>query len=85
MISVRRWLSLYSFMLLSVMTSMLCYYNNAWHEVYTEFNAEEEILIRVSTFSHDAFPVPKVGAETRRRVRTSLEVSVPYKFVSRVG
>jgi hypothetical protein len=55
-------------MLLSVVTSMLCYYNNAWHEVYTEFNAEEEILVRVPTFSHDAFPVLQAGAETRRVV-----------------
>jgi hypothetical protein len=50
------------------MTSMLCYYNNVRHEVYTEFNAKEENLIRVplgvSTFPYDAFPVPKAGAET---------------------
>jgi hypothetical protein len=47
---------------------MLCYYNNVRHEVYTEFNAKEENLIRVplgvSTFPYDAFPVPKAGAET---------------------
>jgi hypothetical protein len=50
------------------MTSMLCYYNNVRHEVYTEFNAKDENLIRVplgvSTFPYDAFPVPKAGAET---------------------
>jgi hypothetical protein len=55
-------------MLLSVMTSVLCYYNNVRHEVYTELNAEEKILIRASTFPYNALPVPKVGAETRRRV-----------------
>lgn len=47
---------------------MLCYYNNVRHEVYTDFNAKEENLIRVplgvSTFPYDAFPVPKAGAET---------------------
>lgn len=49
-------------------TGMLCYYNNVRHEVYTEFNAKPENLIRVplgvSTFPYDAFPVPKAGAET---------------------
>tara|TARA_R110002003_G_scaffold391_2_gene19446 strand:+ start:29834 stop:30181 length:348 start_codon:yes stop_codon:yes gene_type:complete len=49
-------------MLLSVMTSMLCYYNIVRHEVYTELNADEEIFD--STFPYDAFPVPKAGAET---------------------
>jgi hypothetical protein len=47
---------------------MLCYYNNVRHEVYTEFNAKEENLIRVplgvSTFPFDAFPAPKAGVET---------------------
>jgi hypothetical protein len=47
---------------------MLCYYNNVRHEVYTEFNAKEENLIRVplgvSTFAYDAFPAPKAGVET---------------------
>ncbi|KAH3920305.1 hypothetical protein HBI56_068190 [Parastagonospora nodorum] len=61
-------LSLYFFTPPSIMTSMLCYYNNVRHEVYTEFNAKEENLIRVplgvSTFPYDAFPVPKAGAET---------------------
>jgi hypothetical protein len=61
-------LSLYFFTPPSIMTSMLCYYNNVRHEVYTEFNAREENLIRVplgvSTFPYDAFPVPKAGAET---------------------
>lgn len=55
------WLSL-------ILVGMLCYYNNVRHEVYTEFNAKEENLIRVplgvSTFPYDAFPVPKAGAET---------------------
>jgi hypothetical protein len=61
-------LSLYFFTPPSIMTSMLCYYNNVRHEVYTEFNSKEENLIRVplgvSTFPYDAFPVPKAGAET---------------------
>ncbi|KAL5395653.1 hypothetical protein PMIN06_005423 [Paraphaeosphaeria minitans] len=61
-------LSLYFFTPPSVMTSMLCYYNNVRHEVYTEFNMKEENLIRVplgvSTFPYDAFPVPKAGVET---------------------
>jgi hypothetical protein len=61
-------LSLYFFTPPSIMTSMLCYYNNVRHEVYTEFNAKEENLIKVplgvSTFPYDAFPVPKAGAET---------------------
>lgn len=61
-------LSLYFFTPPSIMTSMLCYYNNVRHEVYTEFNAKEENLIRVplgvSTFPYDAFPVPRAGAET---------------------
>lgn len=61
-------LSLYFFTPPSIMTSMLCYYNNVRHEVYTEFNAKEENLIRVplgvSTFPYDAFPVPKAGVET---------------------
>jgi hypothetical protein len=60
-------LSLYFFTPPFVMTSMLCYYNNVRHEVYTEFNSREENLIRVplgvSTFLYDAFPVPKAGAE----------------------
>lgn len=61
-------LSLYFFTPPSIMTSMLCYTFNVRHEVYTEFNAKEENLIRVplgvSTFPYDAFPVPKAGAET---------------------
>lgn len=61
-------LSLYFFTPPSIMTSMLCYYNNVRHEVYTEFNAKEENLIRVplgvSTFPWDAFPVPRKGVET---------------------
>lgn len=61
-------LSLYFFTPPSIMTSMLCYYNNVRHEVYTDFNAKEENLIRVplgvSTFPYDAFPVPRAGAET---------------------
>jgi hypothetical protein len=61
-------LSLYFFTPPSIMTSMLCYYNNVRHEAYAEFNAKEENLIRVplgvSTFPYDAFPVPKAGAET---------------------
>ena len=61
-------LSLYFFTPPSIMTSMLCYYNNVRHEVYTEFNAREENLVRVplgvSTFPYDAFPVPRAGAET---------------------
>jgi pimeloyl-ACP methyl ester carboxylesterase len=61
-------LSLYFFTPPSIMTSMLCYYNNVRHEVYTEFNAREENLIRVplgvSTFPWDAFPVPRKGVET---------------------
>jgi hypothetical protein len=61
-------LSLYFFTSPSIMTSMLCYYENVRHEVYTEFNAREENLIRVplgvSTFPWDAFPVPRKGAES---------------------
>ncbi|PVI00073.1 alpha/beta-hydrolase [Periconia macrospinosa] len=61
-------LSLYFFTPPSIMTSMLCYYNNVRHEVYTEFNKREENLIRVplgvSTFPFDAFPAPKAGVET---------------------
>jgi hypothetical protein len=61
-------LSLYFFTPPSIMTSMLCYYNNVRHEVYTEFNAKEENLIKVplgvSTFPYDAFPVPESGAKT---------------------
>jgi hypothetical protein len=61
-------LSLYFFTPPSIMTSMLCYYNNVRHESYTEFNAKEENLIRVplgvSTFPYDAFPAPKAGVET---------------------
>jgi hypothetical protein len=61
-------LSLYFFTPPSIMTSMLCYYNNVRHEVYTEFNAKEENLIRVplgvSTFPFDAFPVPRKGVES---------------------
>jgi pimeloyl-ACP methyl ester carboxylesterase len=61
-------LCLYFFTPPSVMTSMLCYYNNVRHEEYTEFNAKEENLIRVpfgvSHFAYDAFPAPKAGVET---------------------
>jgi hypothetical protein len=61
-------LSLYFFTPPSIMTSMLCYYNNVRHESYTEFNAKEEHLIHVplgvSTFPYDAFPAPKAGVET---------------------
>ncbi|KAF2676816.1 alpha/beta-hydrolase [Lentithecium fluviatile CBS 122367] len=61
-------LSLYFFTPPSIMTSMLCYYNNVRHEVYTEFNAKEENLIRVlvgvSMFPYNVFPLPKKGAET---------------------
>ncbi|KAF2134906.1 alpha/beta-hydrolase [Dothidotthia symphoricarpi CBS 119687] len=61
-------LSLYFFTPPSIMTSMLCYYNNVRHEEYTEFDAKEENLIRVplgvTTFPFDAFPAPKAGVET---------------------
>ncbi|CAN9248993.1 unnamed protein product [Alternaria alternata] len=61
-------LSLYFFTPPSVMTSMLSYYNNVRHEMYTKFDAKEENLIRVplgvSTFPYDAFPAPKSGVET---------------------
>ncbi|KAF1979547.1 alpha/beta-hydrolase [Bimuria novae-zelandiae CBS 107.79] len=61
-------LPLYFFTPPPIITSMLCYYNNARHEVYTKFNAKEKNLIRVplgvSTFPYDAFPVPEKGAET---------------------
>ncbi|KAF2244886.1 alpha/beta-hydrolase [Trematosphaeria pertusa] len=61
-------LSLYFFTSSSIMTSMLCYYNNVRHEVYTEFNAREENLIMVplgvSSFPFDAYPVFKAAPET---------------------
>lgn len=61
-------LCLYFFTPPSIMTSMLCYYNNVRHEKYNEFNAEEENLIRVpfgvSSFPYDANPVSKAAAET---------------------
>ncbi|CAG5160306.1 uncharacterized protein ALTATR162_LOCUS5786 [Alternaria atra] len=61
-------LSLYFFTPPSVMTSMLSYYNNVRHEMYTKFDAKDENLIRVplgvSTFPYDAFPAPKSGVET---------------------
>ncbi|KAF2011994.1 alpha/beta-hydrolase [Aaosphaeria arxii CBS 175.79] len=59
-------LSLYFFTPPSIMTSMLCYYNNVRHEDYTEFNAKRENLIKVplgvSSFPYDAYPVPEAGA-----------------------
>jgi pimeloyl-ACP methyl ester carboxylesterase len=58
--------SIYFFTPPSIMTSMLCYYENVRHEVYTEFNAKEENLIRVpfgnSTFPYDAYPCPSERA-----------------------
>ena len=61
-------LSLYFSTPPSITTSMLCCYNNLRDEAYTEFNAREEVLIRVplvvSTFPYHAFPVPKAGAGT---------------------
>ncbi|KAF2115397.1 Alpha/Beta hydrolase protein [Lophiotrema nucula] len=65
-------LSLYFFTPPSIMTSMLCYYNNVRHEVYTEFNAKEENLIKVplgvSTFPYDAYPVSEAAAKTTGNV-----------------
>lgn len=59
-------LCLYFFTPPSIMTSMLCYYNNVRPEEYTEFNSKEENLIRVplgvSTFPWDAYPVPEAAA-----------------------
>lgn len=61
-------LSLYFFTPPSIMTSMLCYYNNVRHEKYTEFNSKPENLIQVplgvSTFPWDAYPVPEEAAKT---------------------
>jgi hypothetical protein len=65
-------LSLYFFTPPSIMTSMLCYYNNVRHEVYTEFNSKEENLIKVplgvSTFPYDAYPVSEAAAKTTGNV-----------------
>ena len=61
-------LSIYFFTPPSIMTSMLCYYENVRHEVYTEFNSKPENLIKVplgvSSFPFDAYPVPESGAKT---------------------
>lgn len=60
-------LSLYFFTPPSIMTSMLCYYNNVRHEEYTEFNSRKENWIKVplgvSTFPWDAYPVPEEAAK----------------------
>ncbi|KAF2195683.1 alpha/beta-hydrolase [Zopfia rhizophila CBS 207.26] len=53
--------SLYFFTSPWIITSMLSYYNNVRHKVYTELKSKEENLIkvplRVSTFPFDAYPV----------------------------
>ncbi|KAG9193295.1 hypothetical protein G6011_03330 [Alternaria panax] len=45
------------------MTSMLSYYNNVRHEMYTNFDAKDENLIRVplgvSTPPYETFPALK--------------------------
>lgn len=60
-------LSLYSFTPPSIMTSMLCYYNNIRHEKYIEFNSKLENWIKVplgvNTFPWNAYPVPEEAAK----------------------
>lgn len=66
-------LSLYFFTPPSIMTSMLCYYNNVRHEKYAEFNAKPENLIKVpfgvTSFPWDANPVSEVMARTTGNVK----------------